>query len=153
MAQFIQCLVVPFVYHVPLAYSIYVAKANMYTWVTDVTSIRIWLLIEVSFFFFWILSGILFLTFSYIVKIKSVSKNEKLLLLDDNAWNDKDSDDFLRYVKQEYFMFSFIICFLLMELSIGFTNYYELTGLGDRNLWPIRACFLLLITARVSTLT
>lgn len=49
---------------------------------------------------------------------------------DDNVWNDKSSDDFLRYLKFEYFFFNFFLAKLLCEIQIGFTGagYF-----GDRD--------------------
>lgn len=64
----------------------------------------------------WLASGIVFLLYAYIAKFKSIFKNEVLLAKDDNVWNDKDSDDFLRYLKQEYYMFAYILSFLAMEI-------------------------------------
>lgn len=105
-------------------YTFYKAKSDRHNWDNDCTYIRIWLQIEVMFFIFWILSGICFLAYAFLSKFKSISKNEKLLLLDDNIWNDKSSDDFLRYLKLEYFLFSYITTFLFMEITIGFTDLW-----------------------------
>lgn len=68
----------------------------------------------------WLSSGVIFLLYAYIAKFKTIFKNEVLLALDDNVWNDKDSDDFLRYLKQEYYTFAYILSFLLIEVGMGF---------------------------------
>lgn len=40
--------------------------------------------------------------------------------MDDNVWNDKDTDDFLRYLKFEYFLYNYILCKLCTEIFIQF---------------------------------
>lgn len=100
----------------PLVYAIYVAKVDLESWAHDVNYVRIWLLIEILYFWAWLASGIVFLFYAYIAKFKSIFKNEELLKDDGNVWNDKDSDDFLRYLKMEYYMFVYLLSFIAMEI-------------------------------------
>jgi hypothetical protein len=120
VSQVIQCYIVPSGYFFPLVYAIYVAKVDLENWNHDVNYIRIWLLIEIVYFWMWLSSGVIFLFYAYIAKFKTIFKNEVLLAMDDNVWNDKDSDDFLRYLKQEYYTFAYILSFMLMELGFSF---------------------------------
>lgn len=62
-----------------MVYAIFVAKADIENWVHDVNYVRVWLLIEIQYFWMWLLSGIVFLLYAYIAKFKSIFKNEDLL--------------------------------------------------------------------------
>jgi len=133
LSQFIQCYIVPGGYFFPLVYAIYVAKVDLENWEHDINYIRIWLLIEIVYFWMWLASGIVFLLYAYIAKFKSIFKNEVVLAKDDNVWNDKDSDDFLRYLKQEYYMFAYILSFLAMEIQIGLVGNDKIDMLNRKN--------------------
>jgi hypothetical protein len=71
-------------------------------------------------FFNWITTSVLFVGVAYIRKFKSISKDEAVMNMDDNVWNDKDTDDFLRYLKFEYFLYNYLLCKLCTELFIQF---------------------------------
>mmetsp|Transcript_11641 Transcript_11641/g.17665 ORF Transcript_11641/g.17665 Transcript_11641/m.17665 type:complete len:96 (-) Transcript_11641:540-827(-) len=90
--------------------------------------------------------------YAYCVKFKSISKNEALLEMDDNVWNDKDTDDFLHYLKFEYFLISYVLTYLFMEIVLGFSDAYSLGSLGPRDFEPIGLIFLLLIASRALSL-
>ena len=79
LSQFVQCYVAPAGYFFPMVYAIYVAKVDFENWVHDVNYVRVWLLIEISYFWMWLLSGMIFLLYAYIAKFKSIFKNEVLL--------------------------------------------------------------------------
>jgi hypothetical protein len=70
---------VPAGYFFPLIYAIYVAKADFESWASDVNYVRVWLLCEITYFWMWLGSGIIFLLYAYIAKLKSIFKNEVLL--------------------------------------------------------------------------
>ena len=143
---------VPLGYLFLIPYTIYLVKMDYLAWESDLNYVRIWLLIEVVYFFFWLLGGIVFVVYAYCVKFKSISKNEALLEMDDNVWNDKNTDDFLRYLKFEYFLFSYILSILATEFFTGFTNLYNVHLLGAREFWPVRVIYILLMTNRVLSL-
>jgi len=147
-AQFIQCCIVPSGYFFLMPYTIFLVKMHYTTWQHDLNYIRIWLLIEVVYYFFWLAGGILFVMYAYLVKLKSISKNEALLEQDDNVWNDKDTDDFLHYLKYEYFLFSYILSILATEFFTGFTNLYNLGLLGPRDFFPVGFIYVVLLTNR-----
>jgi hypothetical protein len=94
---------------------IFQVKLDIPYWPGHVNSVRAWLLIEVIFFFSWICASILFLFLAYLFKFSSVVKRENILKMDLNVWNDRDTDDFLRYLKFEYFMVAFMLTFAVME--------------------------------------
>ena len=79
-----------------------------------------WITIDVYFFFSWIIAGVIFVSAAYLFKFKSTMKDEDLLLQDDNPWNDKDTEDFMRHLKMEYLVFSYYISTAIMNYVIGF---------------------------------
>jgi len=77
-----------------------------------------------------------------------MSKSSKVMELDDNVWNDKDTDDFLRYLKFEYFMCTYFAFKTLMEAFIGFVQIEEILVFGGNkinNFEPIGIIFILLL--------
>ena len=64
----------------------------------------------------------MFLFGAYIFKFKSVAKKEEVMKMDDNVWNDSCTDDFLRYLKFEFFMLNYMFSFAIMEFICGFSN-------------------------------
>lgn len=79
-AQAIHCLVIIPMSLLATLLAIYIVKSNQLFWIGDATEVRIWILIDVFFFFCWILSGVIFVTLAYIFKFKSTMKNEEILL-------------------------------------------------------------------------
>ena len=79
-AQTIHCLVVLPISLLAILLAIYIVKNNQTYWIGEATEVRVWILIDVFFFFSWIVSGILFVTMAYIFKFKSTMKNEEILL-------------------------------------------------------------------------
>ena len=76
----------------------------------DMRFIHGWLMLEIQFFFNWIMVSILFIALAYIFKFKPISKDEKVLAANDDIWDDKDRDDYLHYLKYEYFLLTYILC-------------------------------------------
>jgi hypothetical protein len=85
---------------------------------------------------------------AYTTKAQSIIKNEEYLLLDDNVWNDKNTDDFLRYLKLEYFLLTFVLTNLSFDLVVTFTNIYELPSYGDRDADVVKYCLYAVIASR-----
>ena len=128
-SQFVQCYFVTGGYLFPLIYAIYVAKVDLENWKHDVNYVRVWLLIEITYFWCWLASGVCFLFYAYVAKFKSIFKNEVLLAKDEDVWNDKDSDDFLRYLKSEYYMFAYSLSFIAMEIQTWLVGNAEISKL------------------------
>ena len=97
----------------------------MHTWEEDINNVRVWLFIESAYIFKWIFSSVIFVTSAHIFKFKSSIISEDDLKLDDDVWNDKDSNDFLRYIKHDYFMFVYICTHFINNLNYG-VNHYEI---------------------------
>ena len=108
-------------------------KNDYADYIYDLNEIRLWLVLEIMFFFNWIVVSAIFVMWAYIVKFKSISKNEALNALDDNVWNDKDRDDFLRYLKFEYFNLCYFLAFIATELIMLRSNWYGLGEYGERD--------------------
>ena len=112
---------------------IFVTKTHYSEWSDGgLNFVRTWLLLEIIYFFFWLLSGMIFCAYAFIAKFRPISKNEVLLDMDDNVWNDKNTEDFLRYMKYEYFKLCYFGTLIMMEVFVGFSNLYHLDDLGPR---------------------
>lgn len=128
----------------------------------EIRIIRAWLLIEIYYFFLWILSSIIFLGFAYFVKFTPISKNEHVESEDKDIWNDKDRDDFLHYLKFEYFLFTFLLANTIIEIMLGFTTFDQIKHFGAETLdvedlhlrawYPTKLIFLLLIISNCNML-
>lgn len=70
--------------------------------------------------------GVIFLAFAYIVKFKSITKSEVIQVADDNVWNDKYSDDFMRYVKSEMYNVCHFATMMWYTFAIGLFKDYDL---------------------------
>lgn len=81
------------------------------------------------------MSGMTFMTAAYIFKFNSTTKNEELLLLDDNPWNDKETEDFLRHLKTEYLVWGYYISSIIMSLEVMFYVHDE-NLLGKKDFYP-----------------
>lgn len=129
-------------------YTVYNTKLNLATWVHDLNYVRCWLLIESLYFFQWVSMSIFFCMIAYCFKLKSVIKNEYALSLDDNVWNDKNTDDFLRYLKFEYFMITWGLTNFSFDLLICWGENYDLPSFGAREMWPIKSCLTVIAISR-----
>ena len=121
---------VPAGYMGQMLYAIFQVKLSLHDWVGDVNFIRAWLLIECACFFSWITCGVLFLFAAYIFKFRSVAKTDAVMEQDENVWNDSSTDDFLRYLKFEFFLLCYLSTFLIMDVFCGFSTgpTYDLFG-------------------------
>ena len=88
-------------------------KLNHHNWKGEVNYVRAWLMIECTYFFSWIGCACFFMVIAYIGKFKSTVKSEAVLEMDDNVWNDRKTDDFLRYMKFEFFVMTYFLSFAL----------------------------------------
>lgn len=141
-------------------YTIFHVKSNKPHWPEDekleespTHEIRAYLLLECGFFFGWILVSVFFTLYAYIFKIKSISKSDIVMESDDNVWNDKDTDDFLRYLKFEYFMVSYVLIKGLMEIWLGFIPRDDIAIFGTNDFYPVSVIFIILICNSVLSLT
>ncbi len=97
MAQIIHGIILPFFYLFLILVVIYHVKTYELVFEKETNIIRNWLQIEVLWFFSYLWGCCVFLSLAYLMKTNSIMKSESDLLLDDDIWNDKDTDDFIRY--------------------------------------------------------
>ena len=114
----------------------------------ELTNVRVWIYMESIYFFAWIFSGIIFVATAYIWKLEPTDKDEDSIKLDDNVWNDRNADDFLRYVKYDYYVFSLTLAALMMEYFIGFSRTAVVSKMGPRDQWSFQFVFTLLLISR-----
>lgn len=115
--------------------AIFTAKYNMNDWKGEenLTEVRVWIIIDCYYFLAFIISGIIFVTVAYVVKFNPTSKDEELLLMDENPWNDKDTEDFLRHMKQEYFVFCYFLTAFILDVILYFPGKDFGAGVKDFN--------------------
>jgi hypothetical protein len=148
IGQTIQCVLVPVSSFGVLSYAMYLARQNFDDWLNDINYVRVWIFLESIFFFCWIFSGVLFVASAYLWKLEPTDKDEDSIKLDDNVWNDRDADDFLRYVKYDFYIFSKVLSILFMDIIIGFTNFNDVDTMGPRDMWPIKYVYGMLVLNR-----
>jgi heme A synthase len=118
-----------------ISLTMYTVKESLSDWEEDVNYVRIWLLIETIFFFAWIMSGCLFLSMAQLAKFRSTLMTDSDLSNDRNPWNDRKTDDFFRYIKFDYFVFTLYLCCLIMDVSVGFYQPYS-SPYGRKDMFP-----------------
>lgn len=136
-----------------VVYNVWYCKTRLNDWSDNQwNQIRIWLFIECIWFFSWIQTGILYLFFAYFSKMVPVTKDFKNKEEDDNPWNEKYSDDFMRYVKAEMYSTCHLATKLAFDFMLGFSSVYEIDKIGPRDGYPTLTIFALLIIDRTYTL-
>lgn len=134
----------------PFFYCIYFCKTRLEGWEGGQwNELRIFLFLECLWFFEWIFIGVSFLAFAYLFKLRSITKDDSLDEKDDNPWNDKFSDDYMRYMKGEMYSFCHVATKFFFDIQIGFYNYYNIGAIGVRNMYPTRTLFAMLIVDRL----
>jgi hypothetical protein len=119
-------------YFYVIPYVIYTVKYNLDSWHTDMNWVRCWLLIESIFFFNWVFMSIAFIQMIYWLKLNPFFTDEEKLLSDEDVWNDKNSYDILRFMKNEYFNTTYIMTMLYTDIVIGYTNLFMINEFGPR---------------------
>lgn len=137
----------------PFLYNIYFCKTRLDTWEHGAhgrwNEMRIFMFLEVIWFFEWIFIGMCFLAFAYLFHLSPITKEESVQENDDNPWNDKFSDDFMRYEKAEMYNFSHVACKLFFDIQLAFYNYYNVGRIGPRDVYPTKTLFGILIVDRL----
>ena len=135
-------------YLMTFSYVTYYTKKNIDEWEYDVNYVRIWLLIESIYFYVWLIASIIFVIIAYVSKFRSTIVNDAVLQNDDNVWNDRQTDDFLRYIKFDYYVFTLYLSCLLMDIIVGVTLGETLTLLGPADFKPTGLIMLILVIQR-----
>ena len=132
MKQLLQYMLLSW-YFVITWYLVYITKKNLHDWIEDINEVRVWLYIESAYVFKWIVSSIIFVTAAQVFKFQSSLMSDDDLLVDDDVWNDRNSNDFLRYMKHDFFIFVYICTHLINDLNYGFNEYDVLVEAGPRS--------------------
>jgi hypothetical protein len=153
IAQVIQVGVIPLGYFYMMMETIYMTKMHTHFWKPEELNYeRAWILFEIIFFFTWLQMSVIFVAFAYINKFKSIAKDERLLAGDNNVWNDKWSTDFLRYLKMEYFLVTYILTCITSYAVVGFSNFYGVDRFGDKDINSTGMILCILIFGKFSFL-
>jgi hypothetical protein len=83
---------------------VYVVKKTHKFWDEDFNMVRCWLFIELGYIFIWIASGMIFMTLAQVCKLKSTVHFKDEIKQNDSVWTSRESDDFLRYMKHDFFI-------------------------------------------------
>ena len=124
----------------------------------DLRYVRGWLLMEIYYFFNWIFASAIFIACAYLIKFKPLSKHEDVASNDEDIWNDKDTDDFLHYLKAEYFLLTYYIANIITELMFCFGRFDMLESFGWedydnrilRSWFPTKFIFILMMLTNLN---
>lgn len=151
-------IIMPVIYGMVINYAIYFVKRCqevLYDTNTEVTYGEMWILIEVMIFFLRLISGMFFLLFNYLAKVDVFVRPSFLLENDDNPWNNKDTEDFMRHLKIEYFLVTQQVTGCLLPFIIGFFDYFtwiEIVKFGPRDFMVSQIMIVLALLPRISLL-
>jgi hypothetical protein len=117
-----------------------------------------WLMIELLYFFSYLISLMIFLTLAFWVKFKSIRKQKyddlkskeevvsEVKLHDfGGIWNGKATDDFLNYLKWEGINFGYMFSSVIILIVIIITEEAEFTGMG----YSLFTCVILFVLKRI----
>lgn len=134
-AQFLSNLVL-MCYVFIISYTTYETKLNMNFWKYDVNYVRMWLYIESVFFIAWLVGSAIFVIFAYIFKLRSSVVDEIVEKENDDIWSDRATDDFLRYIKFDYYVLTLNIACFCMDITVMFSPVGVIPTMGPRSFWP-----------------
>jgi uncharacterized membrane protein (DUF106 family) len=120
IAQTLMVIVMPFAITFPICIGVFtfmIYSTDLEKYQKMPNDVTMWLIIEINYFIFWILSLIIFLFLASIYKYKSIRKKvfderDRYILNNQHkldVWSSKNSDDFLRYLKWEAFTIGFYL--------------------------------------------
>ena len=131
MGQIVISLALCFCYLLPIIRALFILKIEIQSHYTEesfadqVGDVVIWVVIEVWYFFYWLLSLSIFCLLAYIFKFRTLFKMDAepehlYAYPTDEIWNNKQSDDFLKYFKWEAFAFGIVGTQLMMTMQVLF---------------------------------
>lgn len=127
-------------YMIAINYIIYFVKRcqNMIYAASEVDVELIWVLFEALHWMTSVFSGMVFLAVGYLARLGPFMRDEAALEGDFNPWNNKDTEDFMRHLKEEYFVMVYQMTMIVMGLIIPFSSSYgwvEISNFGPRDFW------------------
>jgi hypothetical protein len=121
-------------------YLLYFVKRcqNMIYGASSVDVDVMWMLFELTYFFIQLFCGMAFLGIAHLMRMNPYFRDHEALESDDNPWNNKDTEDFLRHLKEEYFLLVHNLALPVMDLLIPFGVgffWIKFDEFGPRNFW------------------
>lgn len=105
----------------------YVKRYSMHGWDKNkITFVQAWIFLEAIYFLSWIVGGIIFLFIANCCHMKTFLRTEDELQEDMNPWNNKNSEDYLRHLKFEFYTMNFQMTCILVNLSVAFVDVFGL---------------------------
>ena len=98
----------------------------------------LWILIEMTHWFISTFVGMGFLGFAHLVRMDPLMRDHDALESDDNPWNNKDTEDFLRHLKEEYFMFQYTYTMTIVDILVTMCHSFfwiDFTRFGPKDFW------------------
>lgn len=93
-----------------------------------------------------------FVTSAHVFKFQSSLMTEEEIKMDDDVWNDRNSCDFLRYMKHDFFMFVYLCTHFINNILYGFNDYPLLNAMGERDKSTTVTCLAILAWIRFNQL-
>jgi hypothetical protein len=123
-----------------ILYLLYFVKRceDMILGTTSIDVDVMWMLFELCYFFIQLFCGMVFLAIAHLVRLDPYFRDHEALESDDNPWNNKDTEDFLRHLKEEYFLLVQNAALSVMDMLIPFgAGFYwiKYDEFGPRNFW------------------
>ena len=121
-------------YYIPFMYALYIYKVNIAEITKDKgliegkSEILVWIIFELLYFWIYFACLVIFMFTAYIRKYKTMWKNDsdpetEHAIPTSAVWNNKSSDDFLRYFKYEAFTFGHYGTQLWIALGTQYAYY------------------------------
>lgn len=111
------------IYFSVLCYMIYYIKRCEHRLLSDgskVTYAVLWILIELMIWYLQFFSGVVFMAASYLFTLDNFMRDQEELETDDNPWNNRDTEDYLRHLKPEFFFTTYQMIMLGLNVTINF---------------------------------
>ena len=64
---------------------------------------------------------------------------------DEDVWNDRNAEDFLRYMKYDYYIVTLNLSMLILEYTVGFSEFNGVEKMGQREFSKVGIIYFLLI--------
>lgn len=90
----------------------------------------------------------MFVGIAQIFGFKSTFHSDEELLADTNPWNDRKADDFLRYIKHDFFVAVYILAQFFSALYWSFSKKSFIDSLGKRDVDKAGACMITILIIR-----
>lgn len=92
-----------------------------------------WMMIEVIFFSSWIGAGIIFLLYSKLTKAKRFLSVELVPTDESDIWTMRQTEDYLKHMKTEFFERCYMLAMILCEIQVGFFGFDKMDKYGPRS--------------------